>query len=294
MKLLASLPLLVVVGLTLGCGKPKAGDKCDEAGKRACVDGKSALYCAAGTWQLDTCKGPRGCAEEKGVVSCDATENADGDPCPAALDGFGACRADRKSRAICKGGKYLVEPCRGDDGCTMQQGGLSSCDHAGAKIGDKCTVDPRVEMCGEGGKAFVQCKNGVIALSQKCPGPVGCKDQGGGRVSCDPNGEFAVSDLCHFITAACTADGKSIMACRDGKFVIDKACPGPDGCKNVSCDLGVGKLGDPCDRMAACSDDGKSLLVCKMKKADDEGTTWNLDRKCKTGCAAKDGKLVCD
>src|SRR5437899_1199689 len=93
--------LAFVVLLLASCkGGDKAGGPCDN-GMRKCQDGKTALYCAKGTWQTDTCKGPRGCYEDKGTAACDVTANAEGDPCPQALDGFGACRADLKSRAIC-------------------------------------------------------------------------------------------------------------------------------------------------------------------------------------------------
>lgn len=289
------LALIVTLG-TFGCSKPKAGDKCEEVGRRACVDAKTALYCAGGTWQLDTCKGPKGCVEEKGIATCDLTENAEGDPCPAALDGFGACLSDKKSRAVCQKGKYVVEPCRGPDGCTMQQGGMSTCDHAVTKIGDRCTVDGRVQMCADDGKSFARCADGVITLGQKCPGPNGCKDQGGGRVSCDPNGDFAEGDLCHFIKYTCTANGRALLICEDGKFKQNKTCPGPEGCVGLSCDQGVAKAGDPCNGKAACSDDGKALLACKppKKPTEEEGNVWTLDRKCKTACTVKDGQLSCD
>jgi hypothetical protein len=294
MRLLTTLALALLIGT--GCGKPKAGDKCEEVGRRACVDAKSALYCAGGTWQLDTCRGPKGCVEDKGIATCDLTENAEGDPCPAALDGFGACRSDKTSRALCQKGKYVVEPCRGPDGCTMQQGGMSTCDHSVTKLGDRCTVDSRVQMCAD--KSFVRCKDGVITLGQKCPGPNGCRDEGGGRVSCDPNGEFAEGDLCHFIAGTCTADGKALLACRDGKFAKDKSCPGPEGCKYNVCDSGIAKVGEGCTGKAACSDDGKALLACtsptKKGEVSDLPLVWVVDKKCKTSCTPKDGQLICD
>lgn len=293
-----SLGMLGLLG-TMGCGKPKAGEKCEEVGRRACVDGKTALYCVSGAWQLDTCKGPKGCLEEKNNATCDLTENAEGDPCPVALDGFGACRADRATRALCQKGKYVVEPCRGPDGCTMQQGGMSTCDHSVTKLGDRCTVDPRVQMCGDGGadgKVFARCTDGVIALAQKCPGPNGCKDEGGGRVSCDPNGAFVEGDLCHFIKNACSSDKRALLSCEGGKFKQVKTCPGPDGCTGVACDQGTGVIGEACTAKQACSEDGKALLACKppSKKSDGLDDVWTIDRKCKTACVVKDGKFACD
>lgn len=284
---------MVTLGIA-GCSKPKAGDKCEEVGRRACVDPKTALYCAAGTWQQDTCKGPKGCVEDKNNATCDLTDNGEGDECPAALEGFGACRTDKKSRAICQKGKYVVEPCRGPEGCTMQQGGMSTCDHSVAKIGDRCTTDPRIQLCGDDGKAFVRCLDGVITLGQKCPGPNGCKDQGGGRVSCDPNGPFVEGDLCHFVNYMCTSDGRALFMCENGKFKKSKSCPGPEGCNGMACDQGLAREGDVCNGKAACSDDNKVLLACKPGKKPDDPKVWSVDRKCKTTCKVADGKLDCD
>ncbi len=208
----------------------------------------------------------------------------------------GVCRADRKSRAICQKGKYVIEPCRGPDGCTMQQGGMSTCDHAVTKLGDRCTVDARLQMCGEDGKSFTRCLEGAVVLVQKCPGPNGCKDEGGGRVACDPNGAFLDGDLCHFLKYTCTQDQRALLMCESGKFVKKKTCPGPGGCNGLACDQGTALAGDPCNGKEACSEDGKSLLACKpsTKKTDEGANVWTLDKKCKTACTVADGKLLCE
>jgi hypothetical protein len=281
--------------------KPQVGGKC-ETGRRACTDKKSGLYCADGAWQADTCKGPRGCVEEKDNATCDVTGDEDGDPCPAALDGFGACRADRHSRAQCKAGKYVVEKCRGDEGCTMESAGVSTCDRGIPEPGEKCTADPKMQFCGSGGKVFVTCKDGVYALKQKCPGPNGCKYQGGGLVTCDPNGTFVAGDACHFIERACTADKSAQLECKDAIFVLKSECPGPERCHSYGCDSGYADPASPdgCIKdKRACSLDKKSLLVCKgtTKKTDDGDIVdykWTIEKPCKTDCTPKDGQLSCD
>ena len=288
-----------LVVLALGCSKkPKVGDKC-ENGARACIDGTSGLYCAAGAYQADTCRGAKGCAEDKGIVTCDITGNNDGDPCPAALDGFSVCRADRKTRAMCKGGKYVVETCNGDDGCTTEQVGMARCDKGNPGVGESCTSDPRVQYCSSDKKGMVTCKDGKYVLRQKCPGPNACKPGSGGGVICDPNGEFAEGDDCFFISLACTADGKKLLACKDGKFATSKECPGEGRCSGVTCDEGYAVEGEPCIvGRHMCSLDKKSLLECKTVKAKSvdevDEQKWAVSKKCKTQCTAADGKLSCD
>lgn len=282
--------------LILACSKTSSSDAngpC-ENGKRSCRDKSTSLYCANGKWQTDTCKGDRGCYEDKGMVSCDITANVDGDVCPAAMDGFGACRADRKSRAVCKSGKYVVEKCKGEEGCTMQGAGMTSCDRGAPDVGDNCTTD-KVQACASGGKQAVACKDGKFVLLQKCPGAAGCKEQGGGLVSCDPNGAFAAGDACHFISMVCTEDGKSLLECKDGKFNAGKECPGEGRCKGVECDSGYGDVGADCaSGTHVCSNDKKSLLACKpVPKSDDGAMKFAVEKSCKAGCTPKDGKLEC-
>ena len=291
--------LFVLLALfAVGCTKKaKVGDKCDN-GARACVDAQNGLYCAAGVYHADTCRGAKGCVEDKGFATCDITGNNDGDPCPTALDGFSVCRADRKTRAMCKGSKYVVETCRGDDGCTTEQVGMARCDKGNPEPGEACTSDPRLQFCAAGKKAMLTCKDGKYVVRQKCPGPNGCRAADGGAVACDPNGTFAAGEECFFINSACTGDGKSLLACKDSKFAIDKECPGEGACAGAVCDTGFAAENEPCAvGKHACNLDKKSLLECKVPKVkpDEEADPkWAIAKKCKTACAAGDGKLTCD
>jgi hypothetical protein len=287
--------LLLLVPLVSCRRTPKVGDAC-EPGARACIDQVQGLYCAKGVYELDTCKGPNGCREEKGIVSCDLTRNASGDPCPAALDGFSVCREDRKTRALCKGGKYVVEKCLGEDGCTTEQVGHAECDRGPVSVGDDCTSDRRLLYCGEGGKSALRCEGGKFAMVQRCPGPKGCTSPTPGLVVCDPSGEFVAGDRCHFISAICTADARALLVCKEGVLVRARECPGPVGCEFGACDRGIATAGTVCPPgRRACSEDGRALLECKQPKNDPEGDyTWTVQKTCKTGCTPKDRELVCD
>lgn len=295
MSTLRRVVFLLFVLLAASCSKkPKAGDKCEQAA-RACVDKTQGLYCADGVYQADTCKGPKGCYEEQGLTKCDLTGNDNGDPCPAALDGYSVCRADRKTRAMCKGGKYVVESCTGEDGCTTESPGMARCDRGDPAPGESCTSDARLQFCASDKKAFVTCKDGKFVVRQKCPGPNGCRNMSAGVISCDPNGAFAVGDDCFFLQNVCTQDGKTLLGCKDGKFALDKECPGPKRCSGIQCDTGVAVENEPCIvGDTACSLDKKSLLECKAPKKPEDEPTYTIAKKCKTACVPRDGKLECD
>lgn len=284
------LALVVFTTFALACGKPKAGDACPDNGARVCVDGKTSLYCAKGSWQVDTCKGAKGCVEAGKIVTCDTTGNAVGDPCPAGLEGIQSCAADGKNRLICVGGKYTSEPCKGKEGCTLVQSVGVTCDLGPPEVGGVCKVD-KLQACTPDGKSLMVCEKGAYVVKQRCPGSNGCKSQGGGLVSCDPKGDFVDGDLCYLLSAACSKDGHTSLECKDGKFTVGQQCPGEGGCGMGDCDTGLAKLGDFCKPgRHACSDDKKALLACKDK---DGVANWAVDKKCPKECEPKDGKLEC-
>ncbi|MEO7095901.1 MAG: hypothetical protein ABI175_21755 [Polyangiales bacterium] len=295
---------VVVLAAHSGCSKedkaPAAGGMCD-LGKRACADGKAALLCVNGVWQKDTCKGPKGCYLDKGLATCDLTGNESGDPCPTTMDGFSGCKSDGKTRVICKSGQYSFETCKGKDGCTLTQVGVTTCDYGPPVVDDKCFGDARIQHCDESGKLFVQCKDGKYALSQKCPGPLGCTEPGGGLVSCDANGKFEDGDLCVLLAQTCTDDKAAQLLCENGKFKRHE-CPGPERCSlgGTRCDTGFATLDTPCavEGALTCSDDKKSLLECKAKKKakptdDDPTPAWTVKKPCKGECTPKDGAVEC-
>jgi hypothetical protein len=161
-------------------------------------------------------------------------------------------------------------------------------------------LDPRVQKCA--GTSFVLCYDKKWTLAQRCPGPNGCTEPGGGLVTCDPNGAFVAGDPCRLIQYACTGDDRQQLECKDGTFVAHD-CPGLHGCSGITCDLGVAKQADPCvldQHTEACSDDKKSLLECKVdtkkKKPEEpeEAPKWMVKKTCKAGCTPDAGALRCD
>lgn len=294
---------LLAFGAFVACdkGKPKQGETC-ENNKRTCESSARLLICVNGAFQADTCKGPKGCYEDKGLATCDITGDDPGDPCPRALEGFTGCRRDGKTRLTCKAGAYEAESCVGPDGCTLTQIGVATCDLGPPRQGGPCSGDPRIQYCDADGKGFMLCgSERKFVVAQKCPGPNGCKETGGGLVSCDPNGAFVAGDACVLLSTTCSADGSSQLRCEGGSFVAHE-CPGPERCTmgGTACDTGFAAVGAPCvEGKRACSDDKKSLLECKPtppKKVleGEPEATLAVKKKCKGECTPKDGALACD
>lgn len=293
----------LVVTIAIACAKekpPAPGGMCD-AGKRACADAQTALLCVNGVWQKDTCRGPKGCYLDKGLATCDLTGNAVGDPCPTSMDGWSGCKSDGTTRIVCKAGKYQYEQCKGKEGCTLTQVGVTTCDYGPPVVGEECVGDARIQRCDDTGKLFVQCKDAKWTLSQKCPGPLGCTEPGGGLVTCDANGKFEDGDLCVLLQQTCTDDGSAQLLCENGKFARHD-CPGPSRCSlgGTKCDTGLATADDACleEGVTACSTDKKSMLECKAPKAKpgselETVAKWTVKKACKTECVPKDGVIEC-
>lgn len=159
-----------------------------------------------------------------------------------------------------------------------------------AKAGDSCTkgtascVDATNQLSCQGDK-FVQVP---------CRGAKGCA-VAGEKIMCDISANKA-GDVCSTDdegSSACSADGKSMVACEKGKYAIS-TCGGPDGCKEKDgksqCDKSIAAIGDKCDVVGnACTTDGKGLLECKDGKF-----VAKADCKGPKGCDAKGAQIICD
>lgn len=197
------------------------GDVCstDEEAKGTCAaDAKSMLECRGGKYDALPCRGPKGCQLGGGKVLCDASVGEEGDRCPGTGS---ACSADKKSLLECAGGKFSVKwPCRGPDGCKDAGGGQLFCDFSIAEPGDACGAEGAA--CSVDRKQMLDCKDGKFTLRSHCRGPEGCKDAGD-TLTCDQS-LAEVGDACDQDDAACRADGKALLECKDGKFAVTRDC----------------------------------------------------------------------
>ena len=161
--------LVLSAGSFLACNKaPVPGDPCKPTDIR-CVDPKTELSCQKGIFMAAPCKGPMGCREDGKHLVCDFSGNAEGDPCSLDEEGSAKCIGDRE-RVTCRGGKYTIDACRGDEGCRAGSG--VKCDQSKGEVGDACRG--ATNACSTDGKSVLGCTSGKLQLSAQCPGERGC------------------------------------------------------------------------------------------------------------------------
>ena len=213
---------IIFLGLALGasgCSK-KVGDSC-APNERACVGKTSVLFCADGKLADMACRGPTGCSGSKAEPFCDNKVAEEKDSCDPLTSNL-ACTMDKKSELRCRANKFvLASTCRGPGGCSFEGTDLK-CDTDIADPKDPCEDDNGL-ACALDGKSILKCKKDTYALESSCRGPSGCKIAGG-KARCDDR-QADVGDVCKTEgNFACAFDGKSLLACRDQKFRLDRAC----------------------------------------------------------------------
>ena len=175
--LASSLIVAAVLVLGVGCAcKTKAGDSCT-SGQAACLDDKTSLACQDGKFIATPCKGAKGCKVIGATVECDISGNAAGDVCSKDDEGNTSCTTDGKQQIECKGGKFVVHPCRGPDGC-KQTGIMANCDVSIAQVGDACEGATGGYACSVDKKALLKCKNGKFEVDEACAAGKPCKITG--------------------------------------------------------------------------------------------------------------------
>jgi hypothetical protein len=176
MRLAASIFSLAAL---VGCHRePVPGDPCKPT-LIGCVDPRTELVCQKGVFIAAPCKGPMGCRDDGKHLFCDVTGNAEGDTCSRDEEAAAQCIGD-KQRITCRGGKYTLDFCRGDDGCSAK--GSVRCDQSKGQEDDPCTG--QANACSMDGKRVLVCHGGRFATAAQCPGEAGCTivDR---QVSCD-------------------------------------------------------------------------------------------------------------
>jgi hypothetical protein len=127
--------------------------------------------------------------------------------------------------------------------------------------------------CKEGQATCIDAKSGLFCgsdstyKSRTCSGLSGCKAEAD-KVACD-NDIAAVGDGCNTANdGACTADGRSMLQCKNEVFALVDTCKGPGDCKvnggSVACDSDIAEVGDPCSTKGnfSCTKDKTTALRC--------------------------------
>jgi hypothetical protein len=158
-----------------------------------------------------------------------------------------------------------------------------------------CSDDvDEIFSCTTDGRSAVRCTGGRWELRLLCRGPAACAllDD---AVRCD-NSVANAGDPCDHPDGQCSADRTAKLVCRAGEhvLVVDRKCPGPDGCfynewKNGFCDDRVTE-GAACETSGevGCSIDRKSELVCQNGMF-----TFKQDCPRRDGCVLQDGNIFC-
>lgn len=201
---------------------------------------------------------------------------------------------DDKQALACHDGKWEELRCRGPLGC-VAKGAEGECDQSVADDKDACNLSGNF-VCTSDKKAMLECAKNRWSFVQSCLGSRGCvMDQK--KVTCD-NSVASAGDACREEDDhACSADQKTALVCRSGKFVLASNCKGKNGCKiggdkntgfKVECDDSLANVGDPCEKEGqySCAPDERSIVKCVSKK-------FSQDDRCKPKekCAVK-GDLV--
>jgi len=196
----------------------------------------------------------------------------------------GTCTENSKScdtptsRFACVTGHYVLEACKGPDGCKETATG-TTCDSTHGDVGDPC-ASANLAECSVDGKSKLRCDNDHLVFVARCSKDGCTVDDKGGAHCNDPYGK--VGDACKInpnqnerANGACNEDFKSELRCKDGKMAITNQCRGEQGCTPLStgpwCDRSVAEPGDGCDPLkqefaVGCLATHEKMLTCKDGK----------------------------
>jgi hypothetical protein len=198
-----------------------------DATKACGADAKSMAQCADGKVHRRSCSGRGGCSGSGATTLC-ATAIAPGEPCMS-FDRDYLCTDSGDSYVTCAEGKYTtVSMCRGPLRCRPFDTTVA-CDTALGQAGDACLGG---QSCAADGKTLLTCGDDhKLAATAKCLGPNGCTVLHGINRDCDDS-IAEVGGSCTPMSHSCTADGASLLECKEGAFAVSKACA-----KGTKCDV---------------------------------------------------------
>jgi hypothetical protein len=183
-------------------------------------------------------------------------------PGDACTDSPGSC-ADKASHLVCVGGKYVLETCRGQGGCTDDKALV--CDNAKANVADGCGHDGARACSSDGGKEL-RCRSGKFDVEWSCRG--GCTLDASNNPKCTPTGD--IGDVCRPDSIVCDTAQKAQLDCADGRLALNRTCHGALGCVTepgggVRCDRTTALDNEACkqDGTAACDVGKKNVMVCQ-------------------------------
>jgi hypothetical protein len=220
--------------VTAASCKRKSTARTCEADTPRCADAKTAIACERGIVTGSfACKGPLGCVESNGDVTCDIHGQPAGDPCNAYFSKGPSC-FDAKHAATCDLAtkKIVLAECAAK-GCYASADG-DVCDPWPRVEGGRCTNDGST-WCTEDKKELWACRNGVYHLRDRCTGPRGCSyGYEPGLMGCDVD-TGREGDTCEY-RDRCDESRKRWLACEQEKLVAVPRCRCAKDGKSKECD----------------------------------------------------------
>jgi hypothetical protein len=217
---------------------PRAGTACKIDTQEICLGANEALACHRGVWEAERCSA---CALDPKTSRdvCEQTVAESGEICN--LTGDFVCTSSAKAMMKCaESFRWTeVQGCHGERGCVVDRKKLT-CDNSVASAGDACMEEDDY-ACSADAKVALVCHKRVFGVASGCAGKKGCRvvrDEAEARVECDDS-VANLGDPCekdgHY---ACAMDEKSILRCKDKKFIQDDHCK-----KKERCQIRAGQVG---------------------------------------------------
>jgi hypothetical protein len=204
------------------------------------------------------------------------------------------------SRYACMTGHYMLETCKGENGCKETPKGVA-CDSSRGDVGDPC-ASANQYVCGTDNKSRLRCDDGKFVFVQRCSKDGCTVDDNGGAHCTDPYAK--VGDTCKQLpnqteraAGACNEDFKSELRCKDGKMALVHPCRGEQQCTPLTsgpwCDRSTSIAGDACDPnmpefAVACEPQHEKMLTCKAGKLT-QMVRCGGDNKCYVRTYGQDG-----
>jgi hypothetical protein len=212
---------LLLEACALAACQRKPGGFC-EPREAHCRDSTTALLCSDGTFTAVPCRGKDGCVSRDGKTSCDISGNRAGDRCSLDDQGVAVC-ASADALLVCRGEAFVSAPCRGPRGCEMV-GDRPRCDQSVAAPGEACKA-PGAKACSSDATRVLSCSGERMTELYLCRGQAQCRADAG-KVACDQTVAH-LGDRCDKSLAghvACSDDKRSLVTCKDGRFVFAEKC----------------------------------------------------------------------
>jgi hypothetical protein len=134
----------------------------------------------------------------------------------------------REQAIVCHAHRLVTIACRGPSGCVPAPG-PKHCDEAAGVAGEACN-SPLRAACSTDKGSILECNGDVWKPVHRCRGVKGCYAENG-SVHCDTAGALEGDPCVAEGAGECSVDGRSLLVCKDQRFVNGGTCKDAKSCK---------------------------------------------------------------